>query len=213
VATILDLAERADVPVEAVLRVINGDPVSDVLARRVQAAIAELGGGPPEGVVETLRVLMASRTEEQSTPPASAPFTPAPRPESAPGPAAAVGARLRDDLLESLERAAATLETSVPGFQRVVYEALRVEVHPVAEHVGAVGNLVGELQGSLGRLQAEVTREHHDRLRDMEVLIDLVITGWRTVDQRLARIENVLERTQDHLPGSSNPPGLGRLPS
>jgi hypothetical protein len=202
VATILDIAHRADVPVEAVLRVVNGDPVSETYAERVKGAMAELGGNPDEDMVETLRRLTGGSTEEEANVvPSSAERSVAapvatlpPEPSSAPG--ADVTGQLRDDLLQSLERAAATLQTSVPGLQRVVYEALRVEVHPVAEHVSAVGLLVGELQQSLDGLRADVGRERQERLRDIEVLIDLVVTGWQTVDRRLGRVEKMLERMQ-----------------
>jgi hypothetical protein len=202
VATILDIAERADVPVEAVLRVVSGDPVSETYAERVKSAMVELGGTPHEGVIETLRVLSGADSGPQANAgvPSSPESSPGPLatrpPEPGAVPAALTAGRLRDDLLESLERAAASLETSVPGLQRVVYEALRVEVHPVAEYIGTVGAIVGELQQSLRELRLDVGRERQDRLRDVEVLVDLLVTGWRTVDRRLGRIEKMLERMQ-----------------
>jgi hypothetical protein len=190
VARIHDIAHRADVPVEAVLRFVNGEPVSQAYAERVQQAMAELGGGPDDTVVETLRALAQEGNELANVAASTIPST-----ETSSAPENVTG-QLRDDLLGSLERAAARLETSVPGLQRVVYDALRVEVHPVAEHVGAVGSLVGELQQSLAKLRTEVGRERQDRLGDIEVLIDLVVTGWQTVDRRLGRVEKMLERMQ-----------------
>jgi hypothetical protein len=198
VATIAEIARHADVPVEAVLRVVNGDPVSEAYAERVKRAMAELGGGADEGVVDTLRVLAGESSEGgvANPPTPSAPQVETLPAETEASPAADVAGLLREDLLQSLERSAAILKKSVPGQPGDVYEALRVEVHPVAEHIGAVRTLVGELQQSFDGLRGDLGRERHERLRDIEVLIDLIVTSWQTVDRRLGRVEKMLERMQ-----------------
>jgi hypothetical protein len=195
VATIAEIARHADVPVEAVLRVVNGDPVSEAYAERVKRAMAELGGGADEGVVDTLRVLAGESSEggvANAATPTAPPEETLPT-EGNPAPPADIAGQ---HLLQSLERAAANLKTSVPGLQRGVYEALRAEVRPVAEHIGAVSALVSELQQSFDGLRGDLGRERHERLRDIEVLIDLIMTSWQTVDRRLGRVEKMLERMQ-----------------
>src|SRR5688500_17886995 len=113
-ATILELAQFADVSAETVLRVVHGEPVSQEHARRVEEAIAALG--PPPYPRPTGEVVPAAPSKEVE--------------------------RRPDELLERFSAAAAELETSLPqGVSSVVYEALRVEVRPVARHVAEMGNL------------------------------------------------------------------------
>jgi hypothetical protein len=39
------------------------------------------------------------------------------------------------------------------------------------------------------QVRAEVSAERRERLDDLKLLIDLIVTGWQTVDHRLARVE------------------------
>jgi hypothetical protein len=105
-ATILELARHADVPAESVIRVVSGESVGSQVMARVQEAIEALGPPPyPYHAVEA--------------PPVEA------------------GVELaRRQLLESFAQTAAELESRLPeGVGSVVYEALRVEVRPVAQHI------------------------------------------------------------------------------
>jgi hypothetical protein len=100
----------------------------------------------------------------------------------------------RSQLLETFAQAAAELEASLPqGLSSVVYEALRLEVHPISERMLELGSL---LEQTMGSLKAELQAERAERLGDVEVLVDLMVTGWRSVDRRLGRIERALERLE-----------------
>ena len=75
-ATILDLAEHADLPAETVLRVLLREPVNEAAEKRVAAAVEALGLPDyprPDGHVEVL-----SAVEEQPPPPAVLPARTAP---------------------------------------------------------------------------------------------------------------------------------------
>lgn len=184
--TIMEIADLANVPVEGVLRVLNGGPVSGAIASRVQKAIAVLGA-PHEAVVQNMNVLDASSrplvgeiVEEPVTQPPAIEET---------------VASAREQLMESISRATAELEERLPeGVGSVVYEAIRVEVEPVARHMGQMGMLIEELRQVNDRIERNVMSERQHRLDDIMLLTDLIVTGWQTVDRRLARVERMLER-------------------
>ncbi len=93
-----------------------------------------------------------------------------------------------DELLQRFQDTAAELETTLPeGVGSVVYEALRVEIRPVAQHVAELGALFERVLGRLEQISTSVEDERRDRLEDVALLTELVTSGWRSVDRRLAR--------------------------
>ena len=165
VATILELADYAEVSAENVLRVVHGEAVSEDVERRVHEAIDAIGAPPYPRRVEVL-------------------------PAIPPG----VGT---DELLDRLRATAAELEASLPeGVGSVVYEALRVEVRPVAQHVAELGALFERLLARVEQVSTSVEDERRDRLEDVALLTELVTSGWRSVDRRLARLEQVVARIE-----------------
>ena len=96
--------------------------------------------------------------------------------------------------LEALAERAAELEATIP--QRVgeaVQDGLRAEVLPVARHLAEVRGLMGQTIRRLERLEGDVLAERHARVDDLALLIDLISSGWKGVDDRLRRIEKGLE--------------------
>jgi hypothetical protein len=165
VATILELADYADVSAENVLRVVHGEPVSEEVERRVYAAIDALGVPPYPRQVEVL-------------------------------PAVPPGAS-SDELLQRFQATAAELGATLPeGVGSVVYEALRVEIRPVAQHVAELGALFEQMLARLDQVSTSVEDERRDRLEDVALLTELVTSGWRSVDRRLARLEKVVARIE-----------------
>jgi len=165
VATILELADYADVSPENVLRVVHGEPVSEDVEQRVHAAIDALGVPPYPRQVEVL-------------------------------PAIPPGAS-SDDLLQRFQETAAELEATLPeGVGSVVYEALRVEVRPLAQHVAELGALFERMLARLDEVSTSVGDERRDRLEDVALLTELVTSGWRSVDRRLARLEKMVARIE-----------------
>jgi hypothetical protein len=184
--TLLEIADHADVPVEAVLRVLNGEHVSGQIAERVSAAL-EVLGAPQQGVVESMNVLEPSAPRTGEVLPSDSP-------------SAEVGAiedtftRAREQLLASLSRAAAELEANLP--QRVsgaMDGELRLKIEPVARRVEELGALLEELVRTVEAVKEEVAAVRRERLDDLKLLLDAVETGWRTIDQRLGRVESLLE--------------------
>jgi hypothetical protein len=178
-ASIIEIARFANVSAENVLRVVHGEPVSEEISLKVGEAIDALG--PPPYPTPTVEVL-----------PARAPAAP---PEPRP-----------DDLLERFAQATAELEASLPqGVSSVVYEALRVEVRPVAQHVAEMGSLFEQMVRRLEQMSADVGLERRERVEDVALLTELIATGWRTVDRRLARLEALLARMEAKGNGKAGP--------
>jgi hypothetical protein len=165
VATILELADHADVSAENVLRVIHGEPVSEAVERRVYAAIDALGVPPYPRRVEVLPAIPSGASS--------------------------------DELLQRFQATAAALESTLPeGVGSVVYEALRVEIRPVAQHVAELGALFEQMFARLAQVSTSVEDERRDRLEDVALLTELVTSGWRSVDRRLARLEKIVARIE-----------------
>ena len=172
--TVLEIATQAGVSADNVLRVVNGEPVSTEIAARVHAAMRVLGrpAYPPRRET-TQAVVPAERSLEVA----------------------------RDQLLGRFAEAAAELESSLPAeVGTVVYEALRVEVRPVAQHVASLQSVFEELADELRHLRREVTAERRDRVDDVALQVDLLRASWQGVDRRLGRIERALARQEQAEP-------------
>ena len=184
--TLLDIANHADVPIEAVVRTLMGQPVSEDVDGRVRQAVADLGAPhvsflDPSGDAE-------GRTEWASAGAVG---------EVLPAAVADTVERTRTSLLAAFADAAAELEATLPqNVTSVVYEALRVEVEPMTQRVGQMGTLVEELTSAARRLVDEVSAERRERLEDVRLLSELIVSGWQSTDRRLGRIERKLERLE-----------------
>ncbi|MGH3034560.1 MAG: hypothetical protein ACRDON_08390, partial [Gaiellaceae bacterium] len=83
----------------------------------------------------------------------------------------------------------------------VVYEALRIEVRPVAQHMEELSSLFEQMVRRLEQVGADVSVERRERVEDVALLTELITTGWRTVDRRLARLERILARLEEQKTG------------
>ena len=143
-----EVAARAGVPVEGVVRVVTRQPVS----RRIEQRVVEiLDSLEPEQLRALERLARAGSPEVVS-----------PSPEVRPArtdakPAASAGS---DEL------------------------TLRLAM------------LLEEVAVRLNELRREQLSDRQDRVDDLAVLVDLMTTGWRGVDRRLARVERSLSRLE-----------------
>jgi hypothetical protein len=98
--------------------------------------------------------------------------------------------------LESLAAATAELEASLPGrIGEAVQDGIRGEVLPVARHIAEIRGLLNQAIRRLERLEGDLLAERHARVDDLALLVDLVSSGWRGVDERLAKLEATGEPT------------------
>ena len=97
------------------------------------------------------------------------------------------------DQIESLAETTAQLEATLPDrVGEAVETGLRQEVLPVARHLAEVRGLSANVVRRLERLEGDLLAERHARIDDLALLIDLIASGWKGVDERLARLERAL---------------------
>jgi len=97
--------------------------------------------------------------------------------------------------VEALAAAAAELEGSLPTrVGDAVQDGLREQVLPVGRHLAEVRGLMNQLIRRLERLEGDMLAERHARVDDLALLVDLVSSGWRGVDQRLTQLAEQLEQ-------------------
>jgi hypothetical protein len=82
-----------------------------------------------------------------------------------------------------------TLPTQVAD---AVREGVRREAAPVGRQLAEVRGMAVQLLRRLDRLEADLTAERHARVDDLGLLVDLIDAGWKSVDERLARIEQAV---------------------
>ena len=96
--------------------------------------------------------------------------------------------------MEELAQAAAEIESTLPArIGEAVQEGLREQVLPVGRHLAEVRGLMTQAIRRLERLEGDVLAERHGRVDDLALLVDLIGSGWKGVDERLARLEKGLE--------------------
>jgi hypothetical protein len=96
--------------------------------------------------------------------------------------------------IEALAETTARIESTLPEkVEEAVQEGLREQVLPVGRHLAEVRGLTAQAIRRLERLEGDLLAERHGRIDDLALLVDLIGSGWRGVDDRLARIEKSLE--------------------
>jgi hypothetical protein len=96
--------------------------------------------------------------------------------------------------IEEFAELAAQLEASLPArIGEAVQEGLRAEALPVARQLAEVRGLAGQTIRRLERIEGDNLAERHARVDDLALLVDLIASGWKGVDDRLERIERRLE--------------------
>jgi hypothetical protein len=98
--------------------------------------------------------------------------------------------------IEELASVAAQLEASLPAtVGEAVHEGIRNEALPVARQVAEVRGLANQTIRRLERIEGDNLAERHARVDDLALLVDLITSGWQTVDERLSRIERGLDQS------------------
>jgi uncharacterized coiled-coil protein SlyX len=100
--------------------------------------------------------------------------------------------------VEALAATAAELEASLPTrLGDALQDGLRAQVAPVGRNLAEIRGLMNQLIRRLERVEGDLLAERHARVDDLALLVDLVSSGWRAVDQRLAAIEQRLTQQPD----------------
>jgi hypothetical protein len=96
--------------------------------------------------------------------------------------------------VEELAATAAELEASLPDrVGDAVRDGIRLEARPVSRQLAEVRGLANQTIRRLERIETELLAERGSRVDDLGLLVDLIDSGWRAVDERLRRIEESLQ--------------------
>jgi hypothetical protein len=190
------------VSVDDVLRVLNREESSTGVVARVATALESHGFRVPQH----LRAAIPDRTsiqDERGVDSRPLPVVDAGhrRPASVAGDVVGTnpltvsdvegGAGSARDLLQAMLQAAEGGRSGLPSSLR--YQSL--EIRPLAERMTVVDQLLEQLIEDFDAAKDELRRARSERVEDLALLVDLITAGWRTMDQRLNRIERKLDES------------------
>ena len=93
--------------------------------------------------------------------------------------------------LEALAQTTAELQAGLPA---AVQDGLTEHFRPSVRHLAEIRGLMNQVIRRLERIEGDVLAERNARVDDLALLVDLVASGWRSVDQRLTTLEEALRR-------------------
>ena len=163
---LVEIAERADVSVEGVVRVLTREPVSDAIKERVLDVLDDL---TPEQTRAVQRFALAALHDDlqRGGDGSAVEDTAVPDPSQLALPVAAAAPDL--------------LPAPGPGSDAALVQ---------------LSSVLGELAEAVRDLRRETDAERRERVDDLAVLIDLITTGWQGLDARLGRIERQVSRLE-----------------
>jgi hypothetical protein len=96
--------------------------------------------------------------------------------------------------VEELAQAAAQLEATLPiRVDNALQDGLREQVRPVGRNLAEIRGLSNQVIRRLERIEGDLLAERHARVDDLALLVDLISTGWKSVNDRLASLEKNLQ--------------------
>jgi len=102
--------------------------------------------------------------------------------------------------LEALARVAAAATDGLPErVESAVQDGLREQVLPVGRNLAEIRGLMNQVLRRLENLEGDTVADHHARVDDLALLVDLISSGWKSVDARLGRIEALVGRLEEGL--------------
>jgi hypothetical protein len=113
--------------------------------------------------------------------------------------AAAVDAALERarSQVEELAQAAAQLEATLPAkIDGALQDGLREQVRPVGRNLAEIRGLTNQVIRRMERIEGDLLAERHARVDDLALLVDLISSGWKSVDERLGSLERSIQTSQ-----------------
>jgi len=94
----------------------------------------------------------------------------------------------------AVEGLAATTARFEAGLPAAIQDGLQQHFRPSARHLAEVRGLTNQVIRRLERIEGDLLTERHARVDDLALLVDLIASGWRSVEERLTRLEEGLKR-------------------
>lgn len=102
--------------------------------------------------------------------------------------------------VEDLAVVAAELESTLPArIDGALQDGIREQVRPVGRNLAEIRGLTNNVIRRLERIEGDLLSERHARVDDLALLVDLVSSGWKSVDARLGSLEKSLKSNEDAL--------------
>jgi hypothetical protein len=96
--------------------------------------------------------------------------------------------------IEALAQTADELQIVLPdAVGSALRDGLREEAAPISRRLAEVKGLSNQMIRRLERLETDLLIERHARVDDLNLLVDLVTSQWKGLNERLDRIEAALE--------------------
>src|SRR5437879_4725864 len=93
----------------------------------------------------------------------------------------------------AVESLAATTARFEAGLPEAIQDGLKEHFRPSARHLAEVRGLTNQVIRRLERIEGDLLTERHARVDDLTLLVDLIASGWRSVEERLGRLEDGLK--------------------
>jgi len=94
----------------------------------------------------------------------------------------------------AIEALAATTAELEAGLPEAIQDGLRQHFRPSARHLAEVRGLMNQLIRRLERIEGDALSERNARVDDLSLLVDLIASGWRSVEERITQLESRLQR-------------------
>src|SRR5205823_5187020 len=96
--------------------------------------------------------------------------------------------------VEALALSADELQVVLPeAVGSALRDGLREEAAPIARRLAEVKGLANQTIRRFERLETDLLAERHARVDDLALLVDLITSQWRALNERLDRIEQAVE--------------------
>jgi len=107
--------------------------------------------------------------------------------------------------VEALAQTADELQVVLPdAVGSALRDGLREEAAPISRRLAEVKGLSNQMIRRLERLETDLLVERHARVDDLALLVELITSQWRSMNERLDRIERAIEQGTVS-PGTARP--------
>ena len=112
--------------------------------------------------------------------------------------------------VEALAQTADELQIVLPdAVGSALRDGLREEAAPISRRLAEVKGLSNQMIRRLERLETDLLIERHARVDDLGLLIDLITAQWKSIGERLDRIEHAIDPQADVVPIRAADTGTG----
>jgi hypothetical protein len=99
----------------------------------------------------------------------------------------------------AVESLAATTARFEAGLPEAIQDGLKEHFRPSARHLAEVRGLTNQVIRRLERIEGDLLTERHARVDDLALLVDLIASGWRSVDSCIRSVEERMTQLDTRL--------------